>query len=456
MGRWLGVRAWWIFLGMVIGAGSLFAAESPVERIEGETVLPHICIATGGQEISKLAEIKASFFMYRDSIDHLPHGETAPTVEQWLPIEIKKRGFSSSLYAKKQYTLSFLDEQNKNRQLAMLGLSAGKKWVLNGPYVDRTQVRNALVYQWGRQLGRDRHTWFAPETRFVELTVEGDYKGIYAITQRIERSKTRVDLPKIDFAHPEATPYFMMKVESFNGPVHTKAHTKLDWVYPTNGDMEELTQENPQQAKAVQKSIVDQLDHFEAVLKSDDFDHPELGYRPLIDMDSFVDYMVIQEVTKNTDAYRKSLYLHKGADGQIYLGPLWDFDLALGNLWFYGQNKTSGWNFKRTSFFHGNTAVFWFKRLMKDPYFAKAFVARYQQLRQQMFSDSKVDADIDALTRAMPRSAIERNQHRWRHMFNPLFRIVMNRPPFPGKFDRNVLMMKEWMHRRLAWLDSNI
>jgi hypothetical protein len=446
---------WWRRLVLVSSAVMGLALALQAEDMSGG--LPLISISTAEEKITKEEAISAKLLVHRKNLDGLLNAYSSPQPEQWYPIAIKRRGFSSNLFKKKQYQFKFLNAEHKTAALPMFDLPAGKKWVLNGPYVDRTQMRNALVYQWGRQMAESRSGagWFAPHVRFVEVEMNGEYIGIYGLTERIERGKNRLQVKKIDIDHPEEMPHFIMKLESLRKGEKTRRHTLLNWVYPSKGDLKKWEEKKPENAAMIKRRVFNYIDAFEAVLKSDNFADPIDGYRPYIDVDSFVDYMIIQEVVKNTDAYRKSAYFHLGNDGKIHMGPLWDFDLALGNLFFYRQHTVDKWNFKRKHLYHGNRARFWFYTLMKDPYFAQKFYQRYQQLRHTVFDDAKIDHEIALYTNGFGNAA-ERNFAKWGKIRNPLFRFIMNRPPFPKGFGNNIELMKDFIHRRLAWIDTAI
>ena len=230
---------------------------------------------------------------------------------------IKVRGSSSAYYPKKQFSLKLRAEDSK-LEAGLLGMAPASSWVLGGPYADKTLIKNALGLAQARQLFP-----YASKTRWVELILNGEYHGVYNLTEKIERAKNKVDIPSVEEGG------FIFKVDAGHSPyVKSEQGTKYTLVYP---------EEHDEEASApVMKGLAEWLSAFEASLSTE-------GYTHYVHVDSFIDYFLQEELWKNIDGFRKSMYLYRGADQRVHMGPSWDFDLGAAGLNFYGGTEPEGW-----------------------------------------------------------------------------------------------------------------
>jgi hypothetical protein len=199
------------------------------------------------------------------------------------------------------------------------------------------------------------------------------------------------------------------------------------------------------------------VDNWETVLKSATFANPQIGYRAYSDEQSFIDFLLINELSKNVDGYRISTYLHKrrfSEGGKIYAGPLWDFNLGWGNANYCQGGQTSGWEINFNSVCQGNGAnmnPFWLNRMLQDTLFANNVRCRWSDLRTSILSDSTLMDYIDSMATMLAEPAI-RNFNRW-----PILGVYVWPNNYVGNtYQEEINYMKNWILARTAWMDANM
>lgn len=315
------------------------------------------------------------------------------------PIGIKLRGNSSLSFNQKKYTIELRDESGKDVEASLLGMPAHSDWVLLAPYNDVSAVRDPLAFQLWRDMGH-----WAPRTRMVELTLNGDYRGIYILSEAIKRDSMRVDIAKLkksDIAGRDVTGGYILRIDTYDEEDATFPSkvpgigegimtSQITWscIYPKKKKLQ------PEQLAYIEQFV----DSMELVIQSDDFADPQRGYAHFIDVPSFVDYFIHTELSLNADGYKRSAYFYKeklhadGTGGKLVAGPVWDYNLAYGNCNFSNANNPEAWCFEG-----GNTQptpAFW-QRLLQDPAFRKAVKMRYKALRKGVLSNEAINSYID-------------------------------------------------------------
>jgi hypothetical protein len=332
---------------------------------------------------------------------------------------LRTRGQSSEGFAKKQYafetwaegnqdTVPLVAENAEDLAVSLLGMPAESDWVIQGPYSDKSLMRNYLSYNWSNDIGL-----YAPRTRFAEVFVNtggdkvsypADYVGVYVFMEKIKRDADRVDIEPLEAVHndpPEVTGGYIYKKDKAGAgdqPWTTDHGQQLRHVEP------EASEITPQQDAYLQGYIND----FESVLYGPDFADPDIGYAQYIDVDSFIDNWILVEMTKNIDGFRLSTYYNKDRGGKIRMGPIWDYNLSLGNADYLSGWLAEGWYGSQLT---DANYPYW-RQLFEDPNFGQLLVDRWTELRQDEFSTSKLMADIDAAD-ATINEAQERNFARW-------------------------------------------
>ena len=294
-------------------------------------------------------------------------------------ISIEYRGSSSQSFPKKPYALETQDINGNNNNVSLLGMPVENDWILYAPYSDKALMRNFLTFDLGRKMGH-----YAPRTVYCELVINGDYKGIYILMEKIKRDKDRVDIAKLDsddLAGDSLTGGYIIKVDKYTGtggvdwlsdfPNISGGSLYIQYHYP------EATALQPQQLNYIEEYV----DSFEYALNGLNFADTSIGYAKYIDINSFIYFYIINEISKNIDGYRLSTYMHKDKQskgGKLTMGPFWDFNLAFGNADYCNGGITSGWEVNGGC---GGNNPFWFERLLDDTIYENKLKCRWEYLR---------------------------------------------------------------------------
>jgi len=194
--------------------------------------------------------------------------------------------------------------------------------------------------------------------------------------------------------------------------------------------------------------------HFKKNLTETAIKNPVNGYRKYMDLNSFVDFQIINELANNVDGYRYSTFFYKKKDsdgGKLYAGPLWDFDLCYGNVDYDDNNlATDNWLYERYG--PGEwQPMHWWARLMQDEEYRQAFAKRWKALRAGPFSTDSIMAGLDSNIQIMG-DAVARNFERW-----PILGVDVWPNYFVGNtYESEVNYLKTWMIDRLSWMDGNV
>lgn len=383
-----------------------------------------------------------------------------PTRDYVGPVGIELRGSSSlDLFPKNGFGLELRGGDGRDSTAALLGMPPGEDWVLHGPYSDKTLIRNAFAYDLARGL-----SGYAPRTRFVELVLGGEYWGVYLLTEAIRRGAERVDVARLTAADTTGEPLtggYIVKADkgtanTFPGPVgfdlpprglRGAAVTTLQYHYPRPRNI----------ARQQASYIVGWMEDFEAALAADEFEDVEVGYPRYIDEESFCDFLFVNEVVKNVDAYRISTYLHKKRDrkgGRLHMGPVWDFNLALANANYAEADDAEGWqfDFDLVSPDDGFQPPFWYARLWESERFRENAARRWQALRtgEAGLSDARLLGRFDSLATVIGGAVAARNFERW---------PVLGEYTWPNAFvpqthTAALAHARAYLVDRLSWLDA--
>ncbi|MBQ0989131.1 CotH kinase family protein [Micromonospora sp. H61] len=360
------------------------------------------------------------------------------------------RGNSSATFEKTPFRVEFWDNENDDADHPVLGMPADSDWVLRGPFPDKALIREALVYDLGREMGLP-----APRYAFAEFYLNtdaapvgaSDYMGVYMFMETIKNSKDRLDLKQLDsddVTLPKIQGGYIWKFEWMAAEEPTLPCTgpaATCWNYLEVADPSPL---QPQQRDWLRGH----LQEFNDVLHSSNFADPTTGYRKYIDVDSFVNLMIVNELSREMDAYVRSSHFYKDRDSKIFAGPLWDFDLSFGVGGFFANDQVSGWQHQQT---RQPSANDWFAQLLRDPAFVNQARSRWQTLRRGLLSDAALQTRINALTTPLTNAA-QRNFQRWPNLTAPT--VSFFRTPTSPTWQGQVQVMRDWMLRRAAWLDS--
>jgi len=268
-----------------------------------------------------------------------------------------------------------------------------------------------------------------------------EYQGIYLLVEKIKRGKQRLNIQKLrkeDQDEPEITGGYVFKRDRLDaGERGFRTPQKAFFAF------DEPKERNLTPAQAAW--LTNYVAEFEHALFSEQFTDTTNGYARHIDVDSFIDYHWMTEVSRNLDGYWVSQYYHKDRGEKLKMGPVWDFDLAFGNAGNHGCHRTNGWHWEAI---RGNEYE-WFARLFEDPDFLQRYIDRWAELRTTVFATSNVLARIDRLTGEL-KEAQARNFQRW-----PILGKRIHISKYVGAtYQDEVDWMRNWMAGRLAWIDS--
>ena len=373
------------------------------------------------------------------------------------PSGIKIRGSSSTQFPKKQFAFETWDFDGEDSAASLFGLPEEADWVLNGPYSDKTFMRNHLAYKWSNDIGQ-----YAPRTVFFELYLNtdgdgvvdaDDYHGIYVLIEKIKRDPERVDVEKLtsyDNTEPEVTGGYILKHDRLD-PGDTGFSTaienhKLLYVEPKE---DEITTAQAQWLSGY-------LNEFETVLHSANFADPETGYAAYIDVMSFIDQHILNEWMKNIDGFKLSQFFYLDREGKLTAGPLWDMNLSLGNANYRGGALTYGWYYEtllRSDVPQGapvDSAYKWYPRLFEDPNFQQLYIDRWAELRETVF----LPGEYDGQHRRSGRVSFGSAGPGFRAMA-PAGRIRLAESLCVGDtYEEEIQYMKDWITGRVAWIDE--
>lgn len=368
-------------------------------------------------------------------------------------VMIEYRGQTSQeLSPKKPYRIELIDENGEEVEQSIMGMPKESDWVLIAPYSDKTLMRDALTYHIGSLIMP-----YAPRFRFCELVVNNQYKGVFMMTEKIKRDKDRVAIEKIgvdDIAGDELTGGYIIKWDKGKaGEVRFLSNYKAGSRY------QEFFIEYPNTADIRQDQInyiAQYIREFEASLASSNFLDPMKGYKKYIDVDNFVDYSLINELTFNVDAQRLSTYFYKdkdSKDGRLKAGPLWDYNLAFGNANYCNYDDYRGWvkDFNQRCPGDYWAMPFWWDRFFLDNSFKQKLVVRWQQLRLDELSDANLDKYIEQFKTELNEAQI-RNFQQW----NILNQWVWPNANVAGSWNGEIALLKSWIKKRTQWIDNQM
>ncbi|MDO7875672.1 CotH kinase family protein [Hymenobacter sp. ASUV-10] len=417
--------------------------------------LPIVVINTGGRTIPDDPKIDA----YMGIINHpggLRNRLGDPYDDYHNKIGIELRGSSSQSFPQKQYSIESRDVNNAEKDTVVMGMPEENAWILYAPYNDKTCMRNVLSYHIANRTGH-----YASRTRYCELVLNGQYQGIYVMMEKIKRDAARVNIKKIDPVDTtgnKLTGGYIFKIDKPTGTggndgwdsrFRSSGNKTIRFLYesPTSDDL------HPKQATYLQAYV----DSAETALNGASFANPATGYAKYIDVNSFIDYFLLNEVSKNVDGLRLSTFLYKNRrsdGGKLVAGPAWDYNLAWWNADYCAGDFETGWayNFNSVCRSDANHVPFWWARLLQDPTYANALKCRWTALRHTTLHLDTLNAFVDA-------NAARLNESQARHFQAwPILGTYTwpNPQPIPNSYAGEIAALKRWLRLRLAWLDANM
>jgi hypothetical protein len=368
------------------------------------------------------------------------------------PISIRVQGSSSIMWPKRSYRINTLNMGEVPDDYSLLGMPPHEDWVLKASYQDKTFLRDALAFRLYNQMGH-----YSSRIRFFELVIDGDYRGMYQLEEKIRRNDYRVNISKMtpyDNSGDALTGGYIVSLDKF---------TSLDpgWYSKYNSSLNKDSANfflyyypKPDSITQPQKDYIKTyFDKFEDALNSPDFANRTSGYRRFIDVTSFMDYFIVNELSRNVDGYRASTFFAKDREslgGKIKALPLWDFNIAFGNCDYNNASFAEGWQHELPT--NINFVPWWWWKFLQDPTFRDELQCRYRGLRKTLLSEGQIFQFIDQ-TATVLEEAQQRNFAKWPIMSQ----VVWPQPaPAPGSYAAEIGRLKSFIQQRLAWMDKNM
>lgn len=440
----------------------------------GDSDIPYIVIDTKGANIKNEPKIPADMTIFVNEV-----------VSQQANIGIEFRGSTSfRLSNKKSFGIEVWDEAGNDSNASFFGFPEEEDWVLIGHVVnqdrgvifDRTLMYHHFGYELFRKMGQ-----YASRSKYVELEINGEYQGIYMFMEKLKRDKNRIDIKKLEPTDTDAesiTGGYILKIDkttggdlninqplayfennwdddarytpdisfrsqydinrevinfnAYQGPYHAQQYleTYFLYEYPKAKDI-----------TAAQKSYIQTyIDDFETALLTDDFSTTDRTYTDYIDLASFVDFFIINEVCRNVDGYRLSTYMYKDRGEKLKMGPIWDLNIGYDSG---DRVPFDDWVINYNNYVNQDAWMvpFWWNRLMEDPLFKSALKERWQALRTSELQTSALLKMVDDIANDLQDNrAIQRNFEKWG----------------PIEYTQSINALKSYLEFRTDWMDGEI
>ena len=394
------------------------APEVALTRLQN---IPHIYIDTKNVPINSKENYVEGTITVKD-----PEKLYSDVEEFTAPMSIRGRGNSTWGFPKKPWKVKLKEKAS------ILGMPADKEWCLLANFADKTLVRNITAMKLSEICG---FSW-TPRMCSVEVTLNGAYQGVYTFCEHKKVSKDRVNIDLIGENDNEGEAvtggYYLEIEEAQDEDVCWSTRMAVPMMFSDPSNPTE------QQQEYVKGLFFD----FEQTLWDRDYSE-ETGYRKYIDVKSFIDYFIVQELTKNIDGnLRKSTFLTKEIGKKLEMYHVWDFDLTLGNAGYFPAEVGNGYD----NFWIKDQR--WYHYLFKDPVFVAEVKERWNELYPQL---QEVTPFISQQTLYLEKAAA-RNFGRWD--INETVGWV-NVQPY-GSYEAEVEYLKGFYTRRLGWLHLEI
>ncbi|MEZ4994126.1 MAG: CotH kinase family protein [Saprospiraceae bacterium] len=443
----------------------------------GDSEIPYLVVDTKGDQILNEPKIPAELHLYIDKAEVLSTN-----------IGIEYRGSTSyRISNKKSYGIETWDADGNDIDLSFFGFPEEEDWIINGHIVnlqdkyifDRTLMYHYLGYQLFRDMGR-----YASRSKFVELEINGSYQGVYVFMEKLKRDNNRIDIKSLkptdedpdkitggyilkidktaggDLAIDQPLDYFdnnwqddarytpdisfrsrydingqPIDFEPYGPPYHSNQYLETYFLYEYPAADEITT--------AQKDYIQDYIDQFETALLTDDFNTDTRTYLNYIDLSSFVDFFIINELCRNVDGYRLSTYMYKDRGEKLKMGPIWDLNIGYDTG---DRIPWDGWVINYNQYVSNDAWMlpFWWPRLMEDPQFRSALKDRWNELRAGTLSTSRILGIVDQTAGYLKdNGAISRNYTKWDI-------------GTPVDYDGAIESLKNFLQVRTQWMDEQI
>jgi spore coat protein CotH len=346
-----------------------------------------------------------------------PEG-TPSTPTNALPAVIKYHGATSQAYAKKSFGVTL------DAPVSLLGMRTNAHWILNAAYIDRSLMRHKLAYDLFRSLSTPGNPRYAVASRFVNVTLNQRYHGVYLLMERVDRALL------------ELHPYHS------NDTSHACIYKAIDHAanFSRSGHAG-FEQREPEPLTGVYWQPLDHFNRFVATSSPPDFDNPQAGIESRLDSGNATDFFLLVLLTSNMDGITKNFILARDISAtnahlpRFFFAP-WDYDGTFGRNWDASPVEPTAWLSNHL-----------FDRLLANPAWRARLASRWKQLREREFSLKTIHGMIDVNAQILG-PTLPRNDNRWPAADGPYLDKIT--------FQKEIAQMKSWVEARLKWLDAEI
>jgi CotH kinase protein len=421
-----------------------------------ESTLPIVEINTSGLTIPIDGKIIATMEITFNGAGSVTHTSDIPNI--WSgAVEIGLHGASSIGYPQKSYNFTTL-LAGLEANISILDMPAEHDWILINNWNEKSFIRNTLAHKLFSAMGH-----YAVRQKHCEVTLNGQYIGIYLLSEKIKPDKGRVNISKLTETENTGAAVsggYIIKNDIYDGS--NGWASKFSPLGHSSTEHPYFLYEYPKASKitAQQKNYIKAfIDTVETSLYSSTFSDPVNGYVKYISHSSFMDYFILNELARNVDGNKKSSYWYKDRwdkGGKLHAGPVWDFDWAWKNIYDceeYSRTDGSGWSYKIVDCPADVLSFGWFKRLLQDPRFANQIRCRWEDLRTTVLKSEAIFNYIDSIELVL---AIPQQRH-----FAAFLVLGQNNgapevDAIPTTYHGEVVKLKNWITTRMQWLDANM
>lgn len=417
-----------ILVAMVIARGQYLTSST----------LPIVIINTdNGTNIPDEPKIGATMkilYVNDTTINYLSNQNDTAYLNYNGRIGIERRGSTSQGHNKKPYGFETrLDDDVTANNVSLMGLPAENDWVLNAMNDEPSYVRDCLSYYLAGKLGH-----YAPRSKYCEVIVNGDYRGLYFLTEKIKVDKNRVNIAQMDAAdsqYPDVSGGYIIKADKLTGGDSPAWTTPA---YGTWGNVEYIYHvPKPEAITSSQAAYIH--NYFDTVQQKVAAHNQDVsnGYPAYLDIPTFVDFMIMGELSSNVDIYQFSTFFHKDRKGKFRAGPVWDFNLTYG--YDFGSVGRSGYDVLQFDNGDNTGSRFW-HQLYEDDLFSCYLFHRWHEVTAENapLSYENVNRVMDSLIERIS-TPVVRERLRWLQFYN---------------YNDHINTMKTWLQNRYAWLNN--
>ena len=452
-GQQLYIQVW----GYNGAVGSFKLCVKPLPKlIVDSTQLPIVMINTLGQTIVQDNKINGLMYIKYNGPGRFTHVSDSSNIYNGN-IGIEVRGASSAGYPQQPYGIETRTATGDNNNVSILGMPAENDWALISNYNDRSLIRNTIANRMFSQMGN-----YSSRSNLCVVFVDSVYKGIYVLCEKLKRDKNRIDISKLQTTEnsgDQITGGYILQQNlwsnsnSFQTNYSPIDHPGFDihylYEYP---EVDSIT-------SAQKTYIASFIDSLEKTLYSNNYADATNGYRKYLDTKSFIDYFIVNELSRNNDGFKKSVFFNKDKNskgGKLKAGPVWDFDWAWKDL--YGcpptENATgAGWSHHVNDCATDNYSNGYYIRLLQDTIFANELRCTYEAYRKTILDTIAIFGYIDSMRNAVQFDQVSHFQ-KWHTLGTSGPAPEMN--AIAITYNAELDTLKSWINRRLIWLDANV